>query len=503
MSARGISAIRAPLRIGLLAASSVYLLVYVFLALWRMRHPFELEWMEGAMVDHVRRIVEGQQIYVRPSIEFVPFIYPPAFYYVSAAVARVAGADFFALRLVSFLSSLGVFGLLYRFVERETRDRFAALCATGLFAATYQIGGAFFDVGRVDSLFLFVLLGALYILRFHDSLAAHAASGALIGLAFLTKQSAVVMAAPALLYAVHRRPRRGLVAGGVAGALMIGSTLLLDGVHDGWYRFYTLEIPSGYPMLRHRLVDFWRVDLLPLAIAWVVGLLYIVAPGDRSRKLFYAAVAAGLVGGSWLSRGNPGGYYNVLIPAYLAACLLFGLGLHTARATLSRLDADAGARGEAWLGLAALLQFALLVYNPMHAVPSRSDTAAGHALLRTVAGAEGDVWIPYHGSLTAQAGKPSFAHWMAISDILESRRDSLRIGMQREIDEALRERRFGLIVQSTRPFGNMPDLTAFYVTRGAAIEDRDAFWPVVGTERRTETLFMPERGEAGGRTEDL
>ena len=45
---------------------------------FRLPHLFEIEWMEGSMVDHVRRVIDGQPLYVAPSLDFVPFIYPPA-----------------------------------------------------------------------------------------------------------------------------------------------------------------------------------------------------------------------------------------------------------------------------------------------------------------------------------------------------------------------------------------------------------------------------------------
>ena len=48
-----------------------YVLLYVGLAFVRLRYPFELEWMEGSIVEHVRRAAAGEAIYARPSIDFV------------------------------------------------------------------------------------------------------------------------------------------------------------------------------------------------------------------------------------------------------------------------------------------------------------------------------------------------------------------------------------------------------------------------------------------------
>ena len=76
--------------------------------------------MEGAMVDHVRRIMAGHKLYVQPSLRFVPFIYPPLYFYLAALVSHVLGAGLVPLRLLSFVASLGCFTLIYMLVRRET-----------------------------------------------------------------------------------------------------------------------------------------------------------------------------------------------------------------------------------------------------------------------------------------------------------------------------------------------------------------------------------------------
>ncbi len=85
-----------------------YLALYLLLVWLRVRHPFELEWMEGACVDHVLRVLSGRPLYTEPRLEWVPFIYTPLFYYVSAAVAKVVGAGFLPLapRLHCFFAGL-------------------------------------------------------------------------------------------------------------------------------------------------------------------------------------------------------------------------------------------------------------------------------------------------------------------------------------------------------------------------------------------------------------
>jgi hypothetical protein len=62
-----------------------FVALYVYTAALRVTYPFDLEWEEGAFMDHVLRVVHGDPIYVRPSLDFTPFIYTPGYYYVGAA----------------------------------------------------------------------------------------------------------------------------------------------------------------------------------------------------------------------------------------------------------------------------------------------------------------------------------------------------------------------------------------------------------------------------------
>jgi hypothetical protein len=43
----------------------------------RVGYPFELEWMEGAMADHVCRVLDGKLIYTAPAYDHVAFLYHP------------------------------------------------------------------------------------------------------------------------------------------------------------------------------------------------------------------------------------------------------------------------------------------------------------------------------------------------------------------------------------------------------------------------------------------
>lgn len=259
-------------RYTLLECAALYVAAYLILVFFRIQYPFELEWFEGGSLEQIRRILSGQKLYVCPSLEFVPFIYTPLYFYLSAFVSKFLGIRFISLRLVSFTASLGCFFIIFLFVDRETKSRFSAVLASCLFAATFRISSAFFDIARVDSLFLFFLLTALYLVKFKTTLKSYILAGLFISLSFLTKQTALAMSLPILLYYLYIGWRRSFFFVGTVVVIIGLSTLLLNYIHQGWYNFYVFELPSQHSIIKIMFIDFWTKDLIAsLFIACVMS----------------------------------------------------------------------------------------------------------------------------------------------------------------------------------------------------------------------------------------
>jgi len=473
---------------------------YLILGIIHLRYPFELEWMEGGMVDEVRRVLAGQKIYVKPTLDFVPYLYAPLYFYVSAAFAKVFGVGFFSLRLVSYLSSIGAGVLIAMFVHRETEEddedgarvgdrRFAALLAVGLFAATYRESSAFMDIARVDSLFVFLLLGALYLLRFGKDLYAHAGAALLFTLAFLTKQSALIVFAPVALYALIAHRRRAVVFVFGSLALMGVSFLVFNWVHEGWFYYFVFWLPRQHPLVPRMRYDFWIEDLFaPLCVACLSTLLYLFVPSRRSPRLFYAFAAAGMLGTSWAGRLHAGGWPNVIIPGFAMLSVLFGLGVYTAL-SLAREAPDKTRRGlEAFVLAAAGVQFVCVVYDPRPLVPTQQDREAGEALVRTIAAQPGEVFMPAHGYLSSLAGKRTFAQEMAMSAILGIDGGPPGYALKAEIVRALAEKRFGAVLTDTEFMRR--EIEQNYARKGDVFRDRSVFYPITGMRTRPRSLYL-------------
>ena len=69
----------------------------------RVVYPWDIEWMEGGMLVHVYRLQNDLGLYVRPSADFVPYIYPPLYPWLMS----ILGEPSYALgRSVSLVGAL-------------------------------------------------------------------------------------------------------------------------------------------------------------------------------------------------------------------------------------------------------------------------------------------------------------------------------------------------------------------------------------------------------------
>jgi hypothetical protein len=440
--------------------------LYVWTALHRLGYPYEINWLEGGGVEIVRRVIEGKSLYTAPTLDYVSYTYTPFYAFVSAAVGEITGIGFLPLRLVSFGSTLVAIAAVWRLTFLVTADRVAGALAGGLFAATYGLTAWSFDVGREDSLFVALALVAILLGQRAQGVRAGAAVGALAFLAFFTKQSGLVAVLPALVWLALIRPRAGVSALAVLTVLVAGSTLLLDGLTHGWYRYFIVGELGGQPWAPRAWVGFWTRSLyhhLP-QLAWLAGLALVAslavaarelrrARSDRGRALpailrlfagrergagYVLAGCAGLLLAAWFSRLHSGGYRNVLIPAYAACGVIGGLAFARLR-RLGPLPAIVAV-------VLVLVQFSQLLMITSHATPHRSARVAGAALIARLRTLPGPVLVlahPWYGTL---AGKGSFAQSDAIFEVLRSDDARGSVYLRRQLRGALDRYRIRAVV---------------------------------------------------------
>lgn len=475
------------LQLVLAVFASLALGTLAFVVLTRASYPFELEWQEGGMLAHVARVRAGEPLYARPALEFIAFPYPPLYTWTAALLASAVGEGFLALRVVSCVATLATLALLYRLAQRGERDPLAGLLAAGLFAAAFRFCGAWYDVGRVDSLALALLLAGVWLAVERRGVRAAALAGFVVFLAFLTKQIALVPAALMTLALVRRSRREALAFGGTFVVLGLVSTLALDLSSGGAYRSYVFEMLGGPPLVASELLGFWRTSVLAFAPALVLGAWQSwrareSGVGSEHDGLVFGAALTGLVLAAWLARLHVGAYDNVFMPA----CAAFAL---FAAPALTRALRQGGVTAFAACAL-GVAQFALLMYDPREQLPAYADEAAGHALLERVRGIDGDVWMPAQGYLAQRAGKHGSAHAMAVTDLLQGPDRAAAQAFVSELTRALAERRFAAVILDQAWDADLPELAQGYTRVTWRYPDEHTFVPVTGAPRRPLYFYV-------------
>ena len=417
------------------AASVTFIVALAVIVALRIRYPYELEVLEGWMVDTASQALEGRPLYGPPSLEFLSSVYNPVYFYVTAAFAWVMGVGFFAARSVSALSIAAILALLV--FRLQPRDRSAGLVAAGLYAASYRFSGAWMDTARNDSLFLALLLGAFLIGRDAKSSWHGIVAGIAYALAFYTKQSALAVLAVLFAAQLFIDPRRYWVQWVAFAAITAGVFATLDWTTDGWYSYYTLDSALHFIPHPDRLyfLASARLKLLPglLATMVLIGTLLIRRwsplpnPGSEGRERIDAAIwsssvfAIALVISSWAVFRQRLTAENTFMPACLGLAIGAGLAYGEFRRRDSRLESQGVNRD--WQPIAygavamlVLQQFAIYAYNPLWYLPRAADRAAGDQFVSRLRAMPGEVLVWAHGRLGEMAGKGRHAHEVAFMD---------------------------------------------------------------------------------------
>ena len=462
------------------AASFVALAAYVVVALLRLRSGTELEWMEGGMVEEVRRVLAGGSLYSRPTLAATPYLYTPLFTYVSAAVAWVVGPGLEPLRAVSIVSSIVAFWAAGRLVVVETRDRWAGLATAGILAASYVLCGSWFDIGRVDSLMLALLLVGLVLARTASTTRAAVLAGVVMVLAVMAKQDALLPALACLPWLVRRGRRIGVaygvaLVGGVAAAVA-----LLQVTSDGWFLYYAVDVPAAHHLVPSAFLGFFTQDLQPFGWLAAMSVLALVAAHRRTgttgvRWWFFAPVLASLVATGWLGRVHSGGWDNVLIPAVAGLAVLGGIALAVARHRGTPLVAGL-------CMVLVLVQFVGLRWAPWDQVPSERAEERTVAAVEAIADLRGPVYLPGHPWLLTVAGHRTNAQSAALADVLRGPVGPARDGLRQELETAIREQQFGsVVVDSARGLSYLPkDFPTYYTFDRALLAGGGRIVPVTG-----------------------
>jgi len=458
----------------LILASTCFVLMFFYTVLQRISYPLDIELIEGSLVNHTLRLMQGEPLYIKPSFEFTPNLYTPLYYYVSAAVSFVIGVGFLSLRLVSLLATMATVILIVLFVYRESKSSVAAYTAAGLYLATYAASGGWMDLARVDSFYVALLLIAVYWMRYSTDSKGLMISAIFFVLAFYAKQSALIAAAPlaaySILFPLDNKSRFLWLF--LFATLLLFSLGIADWLTERWFTYYTFVMPFGHPNNSQNTAEFWRHDLIivmPMATMCAVLLIMSQLVNKKIKDaVFFFTFLFAMALTSYLTRINKGGYYNNLMPVYAALVIVFGIVLgnvirdvHASRVALTAAL------------LASLFQFWLLGYDPDSYIPKQEDWVESDRLIKDFRAINGNVYAMNFGFLGYISNKKNFSHNTAFDDIKLSRyQDWVGVDLHAAMDRRMTDLVEGIVKNNIQAVVLMGDKTR---TPEARLGGDDAF----------------------------
>jgi hypothetical protein len=479
-----------------IAVGAGYIGLVLALGIMRLAYPYEVEWMEGAMMDHAMRIIEGKAIYTAPTIDFVAWLYPPLYYYAVAAMIKIAGVGFFAGRFVSFLSTIVTVALLGLTVKRITKNSLFSFFAVALYFATYHATGFYFDIVRNDAFFTMLIVLTASVAMWYRGRTGVIITAVLLAICFLTRQQAIFFLPPLAFWFWWRDHTDGWLFSVVAIVLSLLLIFYINHATNGWLTYYMFRIPSA------KRADFSWVRMIDVLPGYVFGAfttfslsaMALIALHAGDKKAFWnsetgllilMAIAA-LVAGAF-SIGNEGGFANVIMPFAAFVVPLLPIAL----AELPQTQVKFAPLAYTLL----LIQFLALYFNPLSekmVIASAHQRSGGDRFMRHLAAIPGEVFIPYHGFITRQAGKPSHAHVLSSLDVLRVH-DSTARRLQADYDSAYVQHRFSaIILEESEAFGR--DSVQHYRSDGVMLDEPNVYLTRVADKAtRPQFIFVPKQ----------
>ncbi len=483
-----------------LAAGSA--LAYLAVATQRVAYPYDIDFVEDGMLMQALRVAGGQLLYVPPSAEFAPHVYMPLTTWLGALLLRLTGPTFLPLRLLSLAATLATATLIGLIARRESGSRVIALICGSLYLAGYRIAGGWYDLARVDAVFvLLALAGVAAAIAWHDRPAGQVGAAALLALSYLAKQNGLYFGAVVAIYLLAIEGRRAWSFLAAFALFVALPTLWLNAASDGWFSTYVFGIAFASPTEWRRAAYTLGAEIFgDMGVLAVLAVALALATVSRSGRravrqqpwlLFIAAACLAAVAG----RASVGGARNQLMQAYAFLCLAPALVWREAGAWRNPR------RARVVILLAVLAQFALAAAAPVGRLarpepvvryaPTAAMRQAGDRLIERLAATPGDVLVMMHPFYAVQAGKAPSVQIQALWHARWRGQEPLPA----DLVERIRSQRYAAIVSDQSPyFETEPALQALidqYYRPAEPLAPDDAPPTLSGLIVRPRMVYVP------------
>ena len=388
-----------------------YVGFYLYGAFKRITYPYDLDFIEDNMLMQAIQVSLGKPVYVPPNADFVPQVYMPLYTFLGGWIFKAIAPSYLPMRLLSFSATIVTAILIFLISRRISDNRGIAFCTAALFLAGYRTTGGWYDLARVDALYVMLTLAGAALLAYgkenHFRLPL---AGFILALAFLTKQNGLFFALVVAVYLSFTTRWRALAFAIPFALVSVLPALYLDQVSGGWFSTYVFKIAYLSPIDFHRVAAMLKDDLLGsmigLTIPFVIAGISLVWRERRKSILIEpwnwfigAALFISIAG-----RASVGGNRNNLMPAYTFLCIAPALVARETR--LWRDGWEVPARSALFiLIIAQFVLTSLIPKYPLGFIPTSSMKSAGDRLIQHVASVQGPVLVLMHPYYALLAGK--------------------------------------------------------------------------------------------------
>ncbi len=471
--------------------------MYLLTAWPRLVYPYDLDFIEDGILMTSLRLSQGQPIFIAPQADFAPHVYMPLYAWLGGLLFKLTAPGYGPLRGLSLLATLTTVGLIFWIARRESSHNWLGLACAGLYLGGYRINGFWYELARVDSLFVALSLAGLALGVYgRRSKLGLVGAAMVLALAFLTKQTALVVGIGLGMYLLITIGRWAWLYWLPYGLLTITPVILLNWLSDGRFLYYTYHIASINPVELGRVLNFVGFELLGvmagLTLMTILAALLTCRQNGLAglwRQPWFIWIGLAVVI-SGLGRASVGGNLNNRMIAYSLLCL----GPALLMDSLIGYTKTRAGRRIAIVSLLILSQFALGGYNPLRYIPTPAMSASGNRLIERIAAEEGEVLVLLHPYYAWLAGKQPSAQIAA----LWHARERGTLPLPADFVARIESRYYAAIIADNSLFETEPELQQLlnlhYIPAETLAPDESPP-TLTGMVVRPEIVYRPRQGE--------
>jgi 4-amino-4-deoxy-L-arabinose transferase-like glycosyltransferase len=491
-------------RIIAISAAVFFMGMYFATALPRLVYPYDLDFLEDSVLMESVRFANNQPVYAPPNVEFNPHVYMPLYFWLGALLFKLGGPSLLLLRSLSLTATLTTTIVIFWIAKRESGRHWIAVCCAGLFLGGYGISGYWYELARVDSLFVtLTLCGLAFAFYANGSNRKLILSAAVLALAAFTKQTGFVIGAGLALYLfIINRQQAGLFAI-VFGGLTVIPVLVLNTLTNGWFFYHVFHIGGADPIEMSRLVSYIKDKVFGVMAGLSLMTLLAILLGARRAGLgvlreqpWFIGIGIAIVI-SGLGRIRVGGNLNDLMPAYTLICLAPAL-------LIPKFEAGTSLKGttgqgiwvhwQEWLVAAFILaQFRLGAYSPLpYILPTPAMRQSGDRLIQRIASFNGPVFVMMHPYYTLLAGKEPSTQIATLWYV----RYRGALPLTNDIINRIKNKYYTAIISDESFFETQPDLHALITTYyfpAQTLDISEAPFTNTGVVVRPDIVYLPDQ----------